>query len=247
MLAGEGTGRTTSIILPLTQLLRCIWIPRVQVFAAHSFRRKTKTHLALPCDSVFWHRMDTFVTLTAKIIGPPADGDTFFRTSQSISCNHITETSTVAHWWTRACCFNAHFYIWLRVNLRTRGDHKVMINVGLQLLFHVAWFSIIRLTWMLHFLKMGPVSTRQDCSTVTNLIMFSLQGAAIWMHKQVCSVNVCEMQVVQLKTQTLPMLKHMRENIIYNRNIGYVNITLQWHLSKRLQFSNVLCIIFESR
>lgn len=40
--------------------------------------------------------------------------------------------------------------------------------------------SVITLTWLLHSLKRGPLITRHDCSTVTNLTMLLLQGAGIY-------------------------------------------------------------------
>lgn len=42
---------------------------------------------------------------------------------------------------------------------------------------------VVRLTWLLHSLKRGPVMTRQDCSTVTNLTMLWLQGGGIYTYK----------------------------------------------------------------
>lgn len=44
-------------------------------------------------------------------------------------------------------------------------------------------FSVsVTLTWLLHSLNRGPVSTRHDCSTVTNLTMLSLQGVGTCKH-----------------------------------------------------------------
>lgn len=42
--------------------------------------------------------------------------------------------------------------------------------------------SVTALTLLLHSLNRGPVITRHDCSTVTNLTILSLQGAGIYTH-----------------------------------------------------------------
>ncbi|TNN63277.1 hypothetical protein EYF80_026528 [Liparis tanakae] len=40
---------------------------------------------------------EAFSTLTAKLVGPPADGDSRLRTGLSVGRHDVTETRTVAH------------------------------------------------------------------------------------------------------------------------------------------------------
>lgn len=62
-------------------------------------------------------------------------------------------------------------------------------------------------TWVLHSLKRGPDINRQDCSTVTNFIMLSLQGRGIWTCKKtyICSIShinlllsICLVQIFKI-------------------------------------------------
>lgn len=124
--------------------------------------------------------MEKAITLTAKLVGSPADGYTSLWTGLCISRNDVTETRTVAHWRTRACCLHAHLYIWLCINLEA---HRNSLREYCILCHGISSVSVITLTWLLHSLKRGPVITWHDCSTVTNLIMLSLQGAVIYRYK----------------------------------------------------------------
>ncbi len=131
---------------------------------------------------------EKFFKLTAKIIGSPADGYTHLWTGLGVGRDDITETCTVAHWLTRACCLHTHLYIWLCIHLQA---HK-KLNTGKKCmtLMHLVSWDTVRLTWLLHSLKRGPVITRHDCSTVTNLTMLSLQGAGTYTHKKSHRLNV---------------------------------------------------------